>query len=77
MNFLHFILFFFSSFTNINDLLGQSQKLVAANQHGQNLFDKLMLGYNRLRRPASNGPLRVRLKLRLSQIIDLVSDKFI
>ncbi len=47
---------------------------VDANEGAKRLFDDLMISYNRLRRPAKHvhKPLTVGLKLRLSQIIDVV-----
>ena len=45
-----------------------------ANEPAKRLFDDLMIKYNRLRRPVdrSSRELTVRVKLRLSQIIDVV-----
>jgi len=47
---------------------------VETNEDAKRLFDDLMITYNRLRRPATSAhaPLQVKLKLRLSQIIDVV-----
>lgn len=47
--------------------------LAVANEDAKRLYDDLMMSYNRLRRPARSPhePVVIRLKLRLSQIIDL------
>lgn len=50
-------------------------QLLLANEDAKRLYDDLMVSYNRHRRPA-NSPqdtATVKLKLRLSQIIDVVS----
>lgn len=50
-------------------------RLLLANEDAKRLYDDLMVSYNRHRRPA-NSPqdtATVKLKLRLSQIIDVVS----
>lgn len=46
-----------------------------ANAGAKRLFDDLLMNYNRQRRPSNfpNEPLTIKLKLRLSQIIDVVS----
>jgi nicotinic acetylcholine receptor len=46
----------------------------SCNENAKRLYDDLMISYNRLRRPAKHvhKPLTVGLKLRLSQIIDVV-----
>lgn len=45
------------------------------NEDAKRLYDDLMVNYNRHRRPAvsPNEPTTIKLKLRLSQIIDVVS----
>ena len=45
-----------------------------ANEDAKRLYDDLMVNYNRHRRPAAapNEPVTIRLRLRLSQIIDVV-----
>ncbi|KAK6060379.1 hypothetical protein COOONC_01957 [Cooperia oncophora] len=52
---------------------------VNANEDAKRLYDDLMVNYNRHRRPASgpHEPLTIKLKLRLSQIIDVVSSMLI
>ena len=49
--------------------------LAEANEDAKRLYDDLMVNYNRHRRPAlsPNEPTTIKLKLRLSQIIDVVS----
>ena len=51
--------------------------LVAANPHAKDLYDDLLwkTGYNRIIRPATNrtARLQVRIGLKLSQLIDVVS----
>lgn len=49
--------------------------LINANEDAKRLYDDLMVSYNRHRRPAAapNEPVTVKLRLRLSQIIDVVS----
>ncbi|KAI6171446.1 Alpha nicotinic acetylocholine receptor subunit 38 [Aphelenchoides bicaudatus] len=46
---------------------------ISANEDAKRLYDDLMVNYNRHRRPASspNEPVTIKLKLRLSQIIDV------
>lgn len=48
--------------------------LVNANEDAKRLYDDLMVNYNKHRRPAPapNKPITIKLKLRLSQIIDVV-----
>jgi hypothetical protein len=48
--------------------------LIHANEDAKRLYDDLMVNYNRHRRPAPspNEPVTIKLKLRLSQIIDVV-----
>ena len=55
-------------------LLLSLESIVWANEPAKRLFDDLMIKYNRLRRPVnrSSHELKVRIKLRLSQIIDVV-----
>ena len=50
---------------------------VSCNENAKRLYDDLMINYNRLRRPAKHvhKPLTVGLKLRLSQIIDVVQSR--
>ncbi|EPB77888.1 Neurotransmitter-gated ion-channel ligand binding domain protein [Ancylostoma ceylanicum] len=52
---------------------------VYANEDAKRLYDDLMVNYNRHRRPASgpHEPLTIKLKLRLSQIIDVVGLKLL
>lgn len=47
---------------------------VGANEDAKRLYDDLMVNYNRHRRPAPSPhePVTIKLKLRLSQIIDVV-----
>jgi hypothetical protein len=67
--FYYFILVIMELLPNINGVM--------PNEHGNQLYDTLMMDYNRLRRPADAqgqlGPITIRFKLPLSQIIDLVS----
>lgn len=45
----------------------------SGNEDAKRLYDDLMVNYNRHRRPAPpNEPVTIKLKLRLSQIIDVV-----
>lgn len=48
------------------------------NEDAKRLYDDLMIRYNRLSRPSSNPhiPITIKLKLRLSQIIDVVTYNF-
>lgn len=50
-------------------------KLINCNEDAKRLYDDLMVNYNRNTRPVKNPfePLIVHIKLRLSQIIDVVS----
>ena len=50
--------------------------LVWGSEDAKRLYDDLMVDYNRLLRPGSNPrePLTIKFQLRLSQIIDLVSE---
>lgn len=52
---------------------------VAGNPDAKRLYDDLLSNYNKLVRPVVNTSdvLRVCIKLKLSQLIDVVSDKFI
>ena len=52
-----------------------SATLVAANENAKRLYDDLMINYNKLRRPVRNPheAVTIKLRLRLSQIIDVVS----
>lgn len=47
---------------------------ICCNEDAKRLHDDLMASYNRHRRPApaANKPITIKLKLRLSQIIDVV-----
>lgn len=49
--------------------------LVNCNEDAKRLYDDLMVNYNRHRRPSSNpsDSLQVSVRVRLSQIIDVVS----
>lgn len=49
--------------------------LVDCNEDAKRLFDDIMSGYNRLKRPVDkpHKVLTIKLKLRLSQIIDVVT----
>ncbi|KJH43605.1 hypothetical protein DICVIV_10382 [Dictyocaulus viviparus] len=49
--------------------------IVTCNEDAKRLYDDLMVNYNRHRRPSSgpHEPITIKLKLRLSQIIDVVS----
>jgi len=57
------------------DFLGFSSSLVEANPDAKRLYDDLLSNYNRLIRPVSNNSekLTVKLGLKLSQLIDVVS----
>lgn len=52
---------------------------VDSNEDAKRLFDDIMSGYNRLKRPVDkpNKVLTIKLKLRLSQIIDVVASTFL
>lgn len=49
------------------------------NEDAKRLYDDLMIHYNRLSRPSSNPhiPVTIKLKLRLSQIIDVVTTVYL
>ena len=51
---------------------------IFGNEDAKRLYDDLMVNYNRHRRPAPSPsePITIKLKMRLSQIIDVVSFKF-
>jgi hypothetical protein len=57
-------------------LLWFGGRIVSANPDAKRLYDDLLSPYNRLARPVRNTTqlLTVRLRLKLSQIIDLVRD---
>lgn len=59
----------------IADLLGFSTQMVEANPDAKRLYDDLLSNYNRLIRPVANNTekLTVKLGLKLSQLIDVVS----
>lgn len=48
---------------------------VNGNEDAKRLYDDLLINYNKYRRPSHNPrePITVKLKLRLSQIIDVVN----
>lgn len=58
-------------------LLGSFIEFCEANPDAKRLYDDLLSNYNRLIRPVSNNTdtVLVKLGLRLSQLIDLVSGK--
>lgn len=49
---------------------------LTANEDAKRLYDDLLVNYNRHRRPSRSPrePINIKLKLRLSQIIDVVCD---
>lgn len=58
---------------------GQARTIFnAGNPDAKRLYDDLLSNYNKLVRPVVNttDPLTVRIKLKLSQLIDVVSPKF-
>lgn len=57
-------------------MVSQRDVMVAGNPDAKRLYDDLLSNYNRLIRPVSNNTqtVLVKLGLRLSQLIDLVSD---
>ena len=52
---------------------------ISGNEDAKRLYDDLMVNYNRHRRPAPSPkePVTIKLKMRLSQIIDVVSFHFV
>lgn len=52
-----------------------SQHYVTGNEGAKRLYDDLLINYNKYRRPSRSPlePITIKLKLRLSQIIDVVS----
>lgn len=54
-------------------------KEIQCNEDAKRLYDDLMVNYNRHRRPANSPsePVHINIRLRLSQIIDVVSKGFI
>lgn len=68
-NFYYFLSLFFFLFCIF--LL----KFVNGNEGAKRLYDDLLINYNKYRRPSNSPqePITVKLKLRLSQIIDVVS----
>ena len=59
----------------LNAFSAMDRSSVSANEDAKRLYDELLISYNRHRRPAisPDKSVDVRLKLRLSQIIDVVS----
>lgn len=59
-------------------LLTPSRHLVGANSEANRLYEDLMMTYNRIVRPVQNNSDRVvvKLSLKLSQLIDVVSSNF-
>lgn len=66
------------SFTLSWLMLGTLFRLISANPDAKRLYDDLLSNYNRLIRPVGNNSdrLTVKLGLKLSQLIDVVSIKF-